>query len=695
MKKVLVLIGIIFIFSACATISPYARQGEIYLMNGKFEQAVESYKRALQSDPTNPEYKAGLYRAKLAAAIHYWMKGEEALGKGDKNTALKFYRKSLSYQPSNEAVIRRIEQLSGRKVAERRVPAYRGPKAKVSLNFTRTKLKTIFKALGKYAGVNFIFDESFRNINYSISMENVDFEDALRLLCASTQNFYYKIDDKNYLIIPDTPKKREQYIAKKVKIFYLRYSNVKTMRLALGMILVGRTRTMQISYDEFLNAVIVKGTDEQIEYVEKLINRLDRPKGEVIIQAEILEVNRSKLAQMGLDLSNYSVGGAVSVSGGSTSEGEGGSSSANITLNTLRNLTANDIAIVLPSAYIQFLESSTESRIMAKPLLRGLDGEKVSLKIGNRVPIPQTTFSPIAAGGLSIQPVTSFQYQDVGIIMEMEPRINSKDEVTLNLKIEVSSIAGEGYNKLPILGNRQVEMAVRVKGGETVVIAGLLRNEESQTTKSPPFFSQIPGLGWLFSNFSRKKEQSDVIIALTPYIINYTEPTVEEQKPIFSAEGKGLKLKTEQPQETPESEVGGVKRAVRPSRGSRINIFPKRIFTKKGSYFSVALSYNGTEVVSGEIVLEFSPGLEVKDVIPGGFLGSESFMKTVNGNRLLLAFTLKGGKTFSSGEIATIKFQVRGEESAGISVVSASMRDVSQQEIIVNLPQPVTVNISK
>lgn len=694
MKKLFVFVVMIFLFSACMTVSPYAKQGELYLMNGKFDEAVQAYKRALQSDPTNPQYKTGLYRAKLAASIHYWMKGEEALAKGDKNTALKYYRRALVYQPSNEAVIRRIEQISGRKVKERRIATYRGPRAKVSLNFTRTKLKTIFKALGKYAGVNFIFDESFRNISYSISMENVDFEDALRLLCASTQNFYYKIDDKNYLIIPDTPKKREQYIAKKVKIFYLRYTNVKSLRLALGMILVGRTRTMQISYDEFLNAVLVKGTDEQIEYVEKLIDRLDRPKGEVIIQAEILEVNRSRLAQMGLDFSDYSVGAAVSIP--STSSEEGSSSAANVTLNTLRNLTADDIALVLPSAYLKFLETSTESRIMAKPLLRGLEGEKVSLKIGNRVPIPQTVFSPIAAGGVNVQPITSFQYQDVGIIMQMEPRINSKDEVTLNIKIEVSSIAGEGYNHLPILGNREVEMSVRVRGGETVIIAGLLRNEESQTVKSPPFFSRIPGIGWLFSNLYKRKEQTDVVIALTPYIVNYTEPTVEEQRPIVSAEGRGLKLKGGATEEAPPAEqMRPPARRLQPSEGSTLNIFPRRIFARKGSTFTVALSYRGEEVVSGEIVLEFSQGFEAIDVIPGGFLSSASFMKSIQGNRVLVAFTLKGGQSLRAGQIASFKFRVKGEQSGNVSVVSAVLRNASQQEIVVNLPGPVTVNVTK
>ncbi len=692
MKKILIFALAGLVFYSCATVSPYAKQGELYLLKGKYDEAVAAYQRAVEEDPLNPQYKAGLYKAKLSAAIHYWMKGEEALGKGDKTKALAYYRKALYYQPSNEAVVKRVESLTGKKVEKRRVTHYRKARPKVSLHFSNAKLKTIFQALGKYAGVNLIFDEGFRNIRYSISMENVDFEDALRLLCASTQNFYYKIDDKNYLIIPDTPQKREQYLAKKVKIFYLRYSDVKSIRVALATMVITRMRrAINISYDQNLNAVIVKGTDEQIEYIAQLIERLDRPKGEVIIQAEILEVNRSKLIQAGLDFSQYAVGAGLSVSSSDEeSTNGGGESSSGITLNTLRNLTGDDIAVIMPTAYLRFLETNTETRVMARPLLRGIDGDKVTLKIGNKVPIPQTTFSPIAAGGLNIQPVTSFQYQDVGIIMEMEPRINSKDEVTLKIKFEVSSIAGKGYNDLPVLGNREVEMTARVKGGETVIIAGLFRNQESQTVKSPPFFSKIPLLGWLFSNAEAKREQTDVVIAITPYIVNYVEPSREEEKAIITSEGRGLKLEGKKeeapsaPQQPPTSKLKQGKKAV-------LNIFPKRVFVSKGSDFSLSLTYRGEPIKSGEIVVEFSPDLELVDVVPGAFLDNQSFLKNKENHRVLVGFTIKGNATVKVGQLAVLKFKLKGEQGE-VSVVSATLRDQAQQPIILTLPEPVQVS---
>ncbi len=695
MKKILIFALAGLVFYSCATVSPYAKQGELYLLKGKYDEAVAAYQKAVEEDPLNPQYKAGLYKAKLSAAIHYWMKGEEALSKGNKSRALAYYRKALSYQPSNEAVLKRVEALTGKKVEKRRITRYRKARPKVSLHFSNAKLKTIFQALGKYAGVNLIFDEGFRNIRYSISMENVDFEDALRLLCASTQNFYYKIDDKNYLIIPDTPQKREQYLAKKVKIFYLRYSDVKSIRVALATMVISRMRrAITISYDQNLNAVIVKGTDEQIEYIAQLIERLDRPKGEVIIQAEILEVNRSKLMQAGLDLSQYAVGASLSLSSSSQEDSGGGSEgSSGITLNTLRNLTGDDIAVVMPTAYLRFLETNTETRVMARPLLRGIDGDKVTLKIGNRVPIPQTTFSPIAAGGLSIQPVTSFQYQDVGIIMEMEPRINSKEEVTLKIKIEVSSIAGKGYNDLPVLGNREVQMTARVKGGETVIIAGLFRNQETQTVKSPPFFSRIPLIGWLFSNAEARREQTDVVIAITPYIVNYVEPSREEEKAIITSEGRGLKLEGKRgeappaPSKPPASQLKKGKKAT-------LNIFPRRVFVTKGSDFSLSLTYRGEPVKTGEIVVEFSPELELVDVVPGAFLDNQSFLKNKEDHRVLVGFTIKGEATVKIGQLAVLKFKLKGEQGE-VSVVSADLRDRSQQPIILALPEPVQVSSRK
>ncbi len=693
MKRILLFALMGLFFYSCATVSPYAKQGELYLLKGKYDEAVEAYKKAVEEDPMNPQYKAGLYKAKLSAAIHYWMKGEEALSKGDKAKALAYYKKALSYQPSNEAVLKRVEALTGKKVEKRRVTRYRRARPKVSLHFSNARLKTIFQALGKYAGVNLIFDEGFRNIRYSISMENVDFEDALRLLCASTQNFYYKIDDKNYLIIPDTPQKREQYLAKKVKIFYLRYSDVKSIRMALATMVISRMRrAITISYDNNLNAVIVKGTDEQIEYIAQLIERLDRPKGEVIIQAEILEVNRSKLMQAGLDLTQYAIGAEVSM-GGTTGDEEGGDTSPTVTLNTLRNLTGDDIAVIMPTAYLRFLETNTQTRVMARPLLRGIDGDKVTLKIGNKVPIPQTTFSPIAAGGLSIQPVTSFQYQDVGIIMEMEPRINSKDEVTLKIKIEVSSIAGTGYNNLPVLGNREVEMTARVRGGETVIIAGLFRNQETETVKSPPFFSKIPVLGWLFSNAETRKEQTDVVIAITPYIVNYVEPTREEEKAIITSEGRGLKLEGKK-EKTPASINQPPASKIKGDKGSVLNLFPKRVFVSSGSTFSLSLTYRGEPIKSGEVVIEFSPELELEDVIPGAFLDNQSFLKNKEDHRVLVGFTIKGDATVKIGQLAVLKFKLKGDQGE-VSIVSATLRDRTQQPIALSLPEPVQITSRK
>ncbi len=690
MKKVLVSLAVALFFYSCATVSPYAKQGELYLLKGKYDEAVAAYEKALQQDPMNPQYKAGLYKAKLSAAIHYWMKGEEALNRGNKAQALAYYKKALYYQPSNEAVVKRIEKLTGKKVEKRRVTRYRAPRPKVSLHFAKARLKTIFQALGKYAGVNFIFDEGFRNINYSISMENVDFENALRLLCASTQNFYYKIDDKNYLIIPDTPQKREQYLAKKVKIFYLRYATVKNIRMALATMVITRMRrAITISYDQDLNAVIVKGTDEQISYIAQLIDRLDRPKGEVIIQAEILEVNRSRLMQAGLDLSQFAVGAQI-ITGESSSgdqNGQEGSSSPSLTLTTLRNLTGDDIAVIMPTAYLRFLETNTETRVMAKPLLRGIDGDKVTLKIGNKVPIPQTTFSPIAAGGLSIQPVTSFQYQDVGIVMEMEPRINSRDEVTLKIKIQVSSIAGTGYNNLPVLGNREVEMTARVKGGETVIIAGLFRNQETQTTKSPPFFTKIPLLGWLFSNAETRKEQTDVVIALTPYIVNFVEPSSEEEKAIITSEGRGLKL--EKRKETPPAPQQKAPLGEKKGKTSSLNLFPRRVMISRGSNFTLSLTYRGEPIKSGEVVLEFSPEVELVDVLPGAFLDNQSFMKNKEDHRVLIGFTVKQGSV-KIGQLAVVKFKLNGDRGE-VSVISAILRDPTQKQVPIDLPEPVVV----
>ncbi len=655
------------LFFSCTPISPYAKKGEIALYKGRFDEAVRFYQEAVRRDPTNPYYKSGLYRARMAAVVYYWNLAEKLLRQGKKQEALRYYRKALSYDPSNPRLLRQVRKLEGKEV-RRREEAKPRPSVKVSLSFVNTNLKTIFKALGKYAGVNFMFDESFVDRPFSITLQNVDFERALRLLCASTKNFYFKIDDRNYLIVPDLPQKREQYQSQKIKVFYLRYINMKKLR----SILPSMVRNEAVfTYDEDLKALVVRGSGEAISVVEKLLKKLDKPKPEVLIQVEVLEVDRSKLRHMGLDFSSFSIGAQLSPQEGSQG----------ISLDNLFHLTSRDVLMLVPTAYLNFLETATESRIMAQPLIRGLDGEKVVFKVGERVPVPQTVFSPIAVGGVATQPITSFVYQDVGIIVEMKPEVNSSDEVTLDMKINVSSVTGTGYGDIPKFGNREIKMKLRVREGETVIIAGLLKNETHETFKSLPGFARIPVIGWLLSGLFREERQIDVVLALTPHIVSYPEVGEEDRQPIVL---KGEAFATAR-------EEGPVRPLESPlfRRGNRVSLLPLRVTRSSGEKFSVSVILRSSRPVnSGNVIISYDPSkLELVKVSRGAaLLARKGELKTdLTSGAASLSFALPQGTRISAGQIAYIVFKLKSSGTSYVSIMSASFKDENGSPVSVEI----------
>lgn len=681
MKRAFLLFLImILLFSACSSVSPYARKGEIALYSGNFEEAVKYYEQAVRQDPRNPYYRSSLYRARMAAVVFYWKKAEKALAKGEKDKALQFYRKALKYDPTNEALLRKVKELEKEsKKLTQEIKIRKKKKIKVSLSFTNTSLKTIFKALGKYAGVNFVFDEAFVDKPFSIFVEDMDFEKVLHLLCASTQNFYHQIDENNYLIVPDLPSKRQQYISQKIRVFFLKYASVKRIRSVLLSIVRGEAI---FSFDEDLNAIIVRGEKKDVDLVEKLLKKLDKPRGEVLIQVEVLEVDRTKLLQMGLDFSEYAVGATL------TAEGEEGTSSLP-TLHDLSNLTSRDLIMLVPTAYLRFLETATESRIMAQPTIRGIDGEKVVFKVGERVPVPRTTFAPIAAGGLATQPVTSYEYQDVGLIVEMEPEINSSKEVTLSLKLNVSSISGTGYNNLPKFGNREINMKLRVKEGETVIIAGLLKNERRETLKGPSFLRSIPVIGWLLSNIYREETQVDVVLALTPYIVSYPEITEEDLKEITV--GK-------EAVESSFPESVGVKPIYRPARaGNTVNFLPSAVSRGKEEKFSLSVILRMRKPISsGDIVIRFDPNfLQVDRVNKGAALIARKgiFSSQTGDGTITLSFNLPPNKRMTAGQIAYIVFKAIEAGRTSVSFLSVNLRDENQVPVSVKAGQACEIKI--
>lgn len=534
MRKVASLIIVALAFWGCAALSHSYKLGSEAALNKDWDEAIQHFERAREADPKNSVYRMALLRAKLAASYDHLNKAREHASHGRKAEALDEYKKALSYGQLGQDVVEEARRLSSEEVQEEKPKEFKiEPPVKLDVSDERIELRfpveislrSIFQALGKHARINIIFDEQFRDIPFSIDLVDMSFEQALDSLCLASKNFYRIIDVRTVIVAPDLPLKRAQYELNAIKTFYLSNINAEEVRAALMQMIRVQYRQPTLIVDKNLNSVTLRDTPDVLELADKVIKLWDKPKGEIIIDLEIMEVSRTKLQQLGVALEQGLFNLMFS--------GPEGTEEGWINLRDLDFTTIENFQISLPSAIVQFLESDADTKIISQPRLRGLQGEEMTYLVGDKIPIPRTTFTPIAAGGVSQQPVTNFTFEDVGIDVKITPQIHFEKEVTLDLEIKIKSIGGTGFANIPIIATREVKNMIRLRDGETNLLAGLLKEEERKIHSGIVGLKNIPILGGLFSSTDNTIQQTDVILTITPRIIRTIPITNEDMKPLW------------------------------------------------------------------------------------------------------------------------------------------------------------------
>jgi general secretion pathway protein D len=275
----------------------------------------------------------------------------------------------------------------------------------------------------------------------------------------------------------------------------------------------------RISPTTATNALTVKDSPERVSAAARVISAIDKARPEVIIDVELMEVDRTKLQDYGLQIASP---GSPGLNGSVTIAGRPSTADAapTISLQGLKNLTDADILFTnLPGLYYRLLKTDSNTRILANPQLRTSEGLPAQARFGERVPIPVTTFAPIATGGVAQQPITSFNYENIGVNIDITPRTHHDDEVTLVLKVLVQAISGTGYAGLPTFANREINTTIRLKDGETNMFAGLIRDDERRQLDGIPGLSDIPVIGRLFAHSHTENDQTDIILTITPHIV--------------------------------------------------------------------------------------------------------------------------------------------------------------------------------
>lgn len=699
MRKVAFLFIVILILalSGCSPFNQNYKLATEAAANKDWDEAIKYYEKAMQQDPSNAAYRLALIRAKILASYIHVFKARNLASEGKKEEALAEYQKALSYDPNNRAIAVEAQLLTAEKQeapepAEIKIepPVKLQVNAqKLSLNFMhdRVKLKAIFQALGKHAKINILFDESFKDIPYSVDLTDRTFEQALNSLCMATRNFHRVIDEKSLIIVPDLPAKRIQYELTAVKTFYLSNIKAEDLQASLLPILRSQFRAPQFMVDKNLNSITLRDTPAVLELAGKLIKLWDKPRGEVVIDVEIMEVSRQKLKRFGLELDQYVMG--LGYGGGENPPSESGW----FDLSKIDFSKKGNFQVTMPTAFLNFLESDQDTKIIAQPRLRGIEGEEMSYLVGDKIPIPRTTFTPFAAGGVPQQPITSFDYEDVGIDIKITPRIHFEGEITLELEMNIKSVGGTGIADIPIISTREIKSVIRLKDGETTLLAGLLKDEERLSAKGIIGLKSIPVLGGLFSSTEKTVQQWDVLMTITPYIIRSIPLTEDDLKPLWINLGSSFALaKGPGTAEGVDAATLDRLRAARRREDqsgltreqNRVSLSPGNFEITEGREFRVSVVVQSAEEIgSMTLNLSFNPQvLELKQVVQGSIatrLGKEvpflqnidnsSGMCTIGFSSTDIARGFKG-----SARVASLVFEsiAKGDSPLSFSSVTAN-----------------------
>jgi general secretion pathway protein D len=540
--------------AGCATTTSVSiRAGEQAETLKDYDRAVVEYTKALRANPSDQNLKLALDRARMRASQEHAFRGRRFLLTEHYEEALVEFQMASELNPTDTTVEEALRDT--RQKLRTKIAVTRGGKSELesliertrdlappgldlpsdaklpdSLVFSNASSRQVFRTIAQLSGLNVVFDPAFREEPLSFDARNMTLEDALNSLTASTRTFYRVTAPRSITVIPDTRAKRLEYEDSVVRTIYLSNADMKEVIDLLRIVVDVR----QITGMSAINAISLQDTPEHIAAAARLIAAIDKARPEVVINVELLEVDRSRLREYGLQIASP---GSSGISGSLDVNKDG------LTLQDLSNLTRADVFVSgVPGIYYRLLKNDSNTRVLANPQLRTSEGIAAQAKFGEDVPVPLTQFAPIATGGINQQPITSFTYRPVGVNIDITPRTHHDDEVSLTLKIELSSISGTGTGVtagIPVFASRQITSTIRLKDGQTNMLAGLIRDEERTVLDGIPGLSDIPLVGRLFARNHKESTQTDIILTLTPHIVRTLELSEADLRPFRLGRGSG------------------------------------------------------------------------------------------------------------------------------------------------------------
>ncbi len=708
-----------------------------------YEQAFDYFKQAYNLKPKELRYRTAYERTRFYAASSYVHRGQILRSAGKLEEAVAQFQKGLEIDPSSfiaEQELKRTQQMIReaqnpppqaaaptplrRRLASAQGPVELAPISNVPITLKVTeKSNVIYETVGKLAGINVLFDPEYTPRQVRIELNGVTLEDALQIISIETKTFWRPVTPNTIFVAQDNAAKRKELEQNVIKTFYL--SNLSQTTELQDVVNVLRTllEISKIQQVPSQGSIVVRGTPDQVALAQKLVDDLDKAKPEVLIDVAVMQVSRDKSHTLGINPpTNISVALqpniSTSTTTGTTGSGTTGtisqsSGSTGINLNTLANLNATDFQVTIPQATATALMSDSDTKVIQSPQIRALDGQKATLKIGDRVPVATGSFQP-GIGGVGINPLvnTQFQYLDVGVNIDITPRVHAGREVSLKMTMDVSDVdsyVSIGGISQPVIGQRKIENEIRLKDGEVSLLGGMMEDTKTKSLTGIPGLASLPILKYFFSQDTSDHSSNEIVFVLIPHIIRGLDTSHGGADMLDVGTANSLSLRRTSmrtappastsapapPPATPQGQAQPAQNQIPPTQagaGTGTFLFdPPTLNQAKGSTFTVNVMLSGGQnVYSVPVQLSYDPNLvQVINVSNGGFLSQDGQAVALvhrddpaTGTLQVTATRPPGaGGVSGQGAVLTLTFMAKGAGQSALTITRGGARDPAMQPI--------------
>jgi general secretion pathway protein D len=734
LKTLVTLLILILVTASCATKEAFKRgtRAEVAL---DYDTALEQYRIALAGDPGNIEYRLKYEQTRFTAAYVHFQRGRRAGQAGDLQTARAEFRRALEIDPSHDFARQELDAMD-KTIAQRATDPDKKPvnieelqrtlqtdpnlgsqmrttlRDKITFNMT-TQSRTVYENLAALAGLSVVFHSQFRSQPVTISINNpVDIFEALDLVSLQTRNFWQPLNENTLFVMEDTPTNRRDYEDHILKTIYLTNSTsaadvnavINVLRTSLGL--------RNIFPHETQNAIVIHDIPARIALAERAARALDKAKGEVIVEATIIEVDRSRLQDLGIIP-------PTGTSIGLNRNGAAPDTTPTVTLQDIDNLSSGGFSVAVPDAVARFLATNSNARLLQNPRIRTTDGVPAQIHVGSEIPIPTTSFTNTTLGGGAN---TSYQLQRVGVELNINAKVLLNREVSMVVNVTVRALAGDrqvGNLLIPSFSTRLVAHTIRVAEGETNILGGIISESELESTTGIPGLSSLPILKHIFGQQHKTREQAEVIIMLTPHIVRMPDITEDDLRGVFVGSETNLRLRPDYDNRlnapaTPAANPPAANPTPNPPapqpRGgaalpglpgalpgattapatptSSVVSFAAPVTLAAQGATSVNLAINGSDIAGADILLTYDPAaFTIREVKDGGFLSRDGQTVAVVRNvdnqkgtaRIALERSAGAAPLSGTGNIVTIELEPTSRKgSSTLRVTEFGVRDTKQ-----------------